>query len=496
MSSRTQAVTFQRASRWEKVKEFLFRSNAPRQTVVKNTLWLFASQVVSRSLRAAIFVYAARVLGAGQYGVFSLAQSIAGLLMLFSDLGVNPVISREVAKGVDQRSRWIATGFFLKMFVLTLSLVATGLFSLYFDKRMNTGILLAVISFVFFLDGIREFWIAVVRALEKMQWEALVSFLANSVTVVAGLVLLKFWKTPLHLALAYLLGSVVGVLAILFAIRSDLRGLVHNVDWSLSRHTLQVAWPFVVWAMLGSLLVYTDSIMLGGLKDARTVGFYNAGSKLVLFLLALPELLTASVFPTFARRAVNGNFLSPFVTSFRVTVLVALPLVLGGVILGKSIIYALYGDAYRQSVPVFQILLLLLLFHFPGVVVGSAVFAYNRHFEILRYVAISAFANVLLNWFLIPQYGAVGSAVATVLSRSVAVVGAVTILIRIQPFPIFTALWRPLSAAVVMGTGLGIASYVQLNLWLSLFLGASIYLLTLYALREPLLGDVYSTLSA
>ncbi len=477
-----------------RVREFASQTSTTKQSVVKNTLWLFSGQLAGRSLKAAMMIYAARVLGAANYGVFTLAQSIAALFMLFSDVGVNPVIAREVARDPRGRSRWITTGLVLKLGLLVLSLAVTILFGHGVTTIPGVKVLLPLLALVFVLDGIRDFGFSVIRALEEMRWEALVVFLGNAVTLVAGLTLLGVWKTPLHLSLAFLLGSAVGALTILFPLRHYLHTLVRHLDFSSAHMILVTAWPFVIWAILGSLLIYTDSIMLGLLKDASTVGLYNAASRPIQLFFALPELLAATVFPTLARRAQSGDFLTPVTKSLAGVMLVALPLTFGGIILGRPIIAALYGSTFQESGPVFQILLLLVLLQFPAAIIGNAIFAHNRHFEMIRYVALAAVTNVALNWLLIPGYGAVGSAIATVASRTIALAGAYGIFRRIQPLPIPHILWRGMSATLIMVGGVWTSSSAGVNLWFSVVLGVVLYFFALFLLREPLLYEVYSVL--
>ncbi len=477
-----------------RVRAFVSQTSTTRHSVIKNTLWLFSGQLAGRSLKAAIMVYAARVLGAANYGIFTLAQSIAALFMLFSDVGVNPVIFREVARDPRGRSRWIITGLVLKLGLLAGSLAVTVLFGHWMTKSPGVKILLPLFAFVFVLDGIRDFGFSVIRAMEEMRLEAFVMLLANAVTLVAGLTLLNFWKDPLHLSLAFLLGSAVGALVILFLIRNYLYAFKRNLDLSSAHMILVTAWPFVIWAILSSLLIYADSILLGLLRDARVVGLYNAASRPIQLFFALPELVAATVFPTFARRAQTGDFLTPATESLSAVMLVALPLTFGGIVLGNPIIAALYGSSFQESAPVFRILLLLVLLQFPATIVGNAIFARNRHFEMIRYVALAAVTNVILNWFLIPGYGAVGSAIAIVASRAIALAGAFVILRRIQPLTISHVLWRGTSATLIMVVGIWTSSSAGMNLWFSVVLGIILYLSALHLLREPLLHEVYSLL--
>ncbi|PIR04599.1 MAG: hypothetical protein COV57_03580, partial [Candidatus Liptonbacteria bacterium CG11_big_fil_rev_8_21_14_0_20_35_14] len=76
------------------LKNLLFNNTSDKQTIIKNTLWLSIGQVIGRLVRVLIIIYAARILGAESYGAFSYALSIAALLSILADLGINGTIVR------------------------------------------------------------------------------------------------------------------------------------------------------------------------------------------------------------------------------------------------------------------------------------------------------------------------------------------------------------------------------------------------------------------
>ena len=88
----------------KKIKLFLFKNTSTSQTIVKNTFWLSIGQFGSRFLKAAIFIYAARTLGASGYGVFAYVLGSIGLILALSDIGINSMLTREAAKGEEKLS--------------------------------------------------------------------------------------------------------------------------------------------------------------------------------------------------------------------------------------------------------------------------------------------------------------------------------------------------------------------------------------------------------
>ena len=105
-----------------KLKRFLFHNQNTAQTIAKNTFWLSFGEITGRFLRVAIIFYAARVLGVAGYGTFSYMTNLAGLVTIFSDVGLSGVLIREVAKDKEKRMALFSTSLVLKMALLLLSL--------------------------------------------------------------------------------------------------------------------------------------------------------------------------------------------------------------------------------------------------------------------------------------------------------------------------------------------------------------------------------------
>ena len=100
----------------KRLKSLLFENKGLRQTITKNVFWLSISQFGSRLIRAVIIIYAARALGTAEYGVFSYLLGLAGFFTIFGDIGINQIITREMAKKPERQSIYFSTAFWMKFF--------------------------------------------------------------------------------------------------------------------------------------------------------------------------------------------------------------------------------------------------------------------------------------------------------------------------------------------------------------------------------------------
>ena len=172
----------------------LFSNTGVTQTIAKNTFWLFFGQIASRLLRAAIVIYAARILGAASWGAFSYALGIATFLTTFSDIGINALITKESSRNPQLKDQYLSTAFFIKIGLVIILVVGLIIYFPKLVKIEEAAAIMPILIFVFAFDTLRDLGSAISRALEKMQIEAGIQIFTNLAIVVLGFILLKFSK--------------------------------------------------------------------------------------------------------------------------------------------------------------------------------------------------------------------------------------------------------------------------------------------------------------
>ena len=86
----------------EKLKNFLFNNLSPKQTILKNTFWLYFSEIISKGFRLLVFIYIIRVLGPKNFGVFEYLLSFVGIFFLFADFGILTIFIRDYQQQQDK----------------------------------------------------------------------------------------------------------------------------------------------------------------------------------------------------------------------------------------------------------------------------------------------------------------------------------------------------------------------------------------------------------
>ncbi len=476
-----------------RIKSFLFRNSSTKQTVAKNTVWLTISNFGGRLIKAVVIIYAARVMGAADYGVFSYALTLAGFFTLLIDPGLNAVIMRDASKSDDERRIEIfSTTAFIKLVLLVVGVFFVVFVAPFFSTLPGAQILLPIVAFIIVFDNLRDYLFCFIRIREKMELEAGIYLAMNIAIVILGFIALHVHPTPLNFGLSYVAGLSLGFLAALWTARGYLPTIFSKFKKSIIRPLLESAWPFAVTGALGILLTNTDILIISWMRTAIDVGIYSAGIRIVQVFYLIPTVVQYATLPLLARLANkdNGKFRTVFERTIGTMFLLSIPLAIGGVVVGTQVMSAVFGSSYASGGLAFKILMLTMLVDFPATVIANAVFIYNRQKSLIVTSAIAGVMNIVFDLILIPPFGMAGSAIATLIAQGASNWYLWSTLKKINYFEVLPRLGKAAAAGVIMGLATALLVATGLNIFVTILIGALVYALLLYFLREPLFLEI------
>lgn len=483
----------------KKVKAFFFTNITNRQTFTKNAFWLAVGNIGGRLIRAAIIVYAARVLGAGAWGVFSYGITLVAFLAAFVDIGIDSILTRERAKSKENPLRQkeiLSTSFFIKAALLAAAVIAVIFAAPRIGSLPEVKPLLPMMAIILVFDVLRNFGFSVIRSKEKMEFEAMLFIFTNVAIVAFGLVSLSFAPNVASFTLAYALGTGAGLIATSYALKDELAGVLSHFSKPLVKEILSSVWPFAISGVLGLLMLNTDVLIIGWFRSAEDVGLYSAAVRIVQLLYIFAGVAAQSSLPIFSRfhKEDSGRVKASLERILKFSFSFSLPVALGGAVAGPALVGFLFGDQYAGAGRSFQILLLTLAFNFVAVILSNVVFVYNKQKVLIIYMAIGGILNVAFDLFLIPKFGIEGSAVATLLSQIFADAYLWFIAWRIVRFSPRLKLHKILIASVAASVVLYFFTRNGVSIFLAGPIAAALYLGSLYLLKEPIFKEALAIL--
>jgi O-antigen/teichoic acid export membrane protein len=254
---------------------------------------------------------------------------------------------------------------------------------------------------------------------------------------------------------------------------------------------------FSFWALLtsGGMIIYgnIDTIILGYYTSTSEVGLYRIAMQLASFALFSALALSSILYPKFAswqhdqrREWITGSL----ARALSYSLLLALPVGIGGAITGDRLLFFLYGAPYQEA----GLALTLLLF---AHIIYVFVFLWSMTLNALdmpKSAAIAALTasaiNIPLNIIFIPWLGITGAAIALVITVIIhALCAGKYLAAHMHLTPDLRALRSICIATLIMAMTVGMLTIlIPLNHFITLagvvLLGAGIYGITLLRLER------------
>lgn len=476
----------------DRVKDFFFQNQSVKQTIIKNIVWLSGGVTVSRALRALMLIYAARVLGPVGNGIFSYALSLAGVFTFFSDIGLSALLTRELVKRSGDRD-YLATSLILKVGLVGLTTLFIGFISPFFTSIPEVKPLMIIMAGLVAFDSIRGFLFSISRSENRMQFESAFEIITEILITGAGLFVLFNFPTVSNFALGYVLASGAALLCLVVAMRKYFSDIFTRFKKELVVTILYSAWPFAIIGVFGIFMTNIDSVILGFFRGAADVGLLAAAQKPVTMLYVIPGFLYATLFPFFSQfvRDKEKDKLTILVRkSVIISIGLALPIVLGGLLVATALMNVVFGPEYRGAVGAFKILLLTLVPIFPGMILSSTLLAEDKRGVFIKSSLAGAAVNVVLDIILIFYYGLIGSAIASLFAHLTVNTIFLRELAKNHDLNIWHDMRKIFLALLVMLVCVYIMVSLSLPLLLIIPLAAVIYFGLLFLLKEKIIKEI------
>jgi O-antigen/teichoic acid export membrane protein len=458
------------------------------QKITKNVSVVFISQIVSYLLGFFTIIYTARYLGANGFGIISLALSLSAIFGVIVDMGLNTLMTREIARNKSLSDKYISNASVIKVILafLTFGLLALAVNIINYSPLISDIIYIITLSVI--ITSFSGILTSFFQAHEKMEYIS-VSNILSSVILLSGTIIgIYYGFTITYFALIYVITSLVVFIYNIIIYLLKFSRVKFEIDFSFWKPTLKEAWPFGIIFLSGMLYTYVDSIMLSILKGVEAVGWYSAAYRFMYIALLLPNAVNMAIFPVMSRLYANSSkndLTMLYERYFKYMIIIGIPVGFATIFLAKDVILFIYGAGYTESIISLQIMVWAIVFTFAGASYVQLLQSINRQLIITKISLVCLVINVILNLILIPFYSYVGASVATVITEVILVNYIIYMTYRlgygISYKIVLNDLFRVLIAAIVMS--LFIWYFINLNFFVLAISGIIIYLLCLYLVK-------------
>ena len=400
-----------------KVSELL---SPTRRIVVTNIAWATSGKLVRVFTDVLVSIFVARYLGPAQYGLMNYVVSFVAIFSIIATFGLDNIEIREMAKPESDKNVVLGTAFSLRLLFALIALSLITLFLIIFKKDSQTTVLIALYSAsVFFtsFNVIRNYFTAIVNNKYVAISEIIRSVVGASVKVA-----LLFLKAPLIYFVAALVFDFILVAGGYITSYNKKAGRMKDwkFDKSFAKYLIYEAFPLLLSG--AAIIIYQriDQVIIKNLLNDESVGYFSVATKFSEFILFIPLIMSQTMSPLlvkdYEKDESTYNTRGQFFMDVIIWTSVACSLLVS--VFSYYLIRYTFGVQYLASVPVLQIM----AFKTVGMALSNSsgqmiIIEGKQTWAVFRNL-IACVICVISNFILIPRFGIIGSAWATLVTVS------------------------------------------------------------------------------
>jgi O-antigen/teichoic acid export membrane protein len=364
--------------------------------------------------------------GTEEYGLYFSLLNLSFLFNIITDLGINNFTTKNIAQYPHIVSRYLGKIFSFRLILFVIYAIITMTIGYLAGYRGNSLYLLSILIFNQLLITLTAYFRSHFGGLHLFKTDALISILDRLLLILicGGLLYTSIWGTSFKIEWFIWIQTICYVITLLiaFILLSAQIGIPKfRFDWVFSLAILRKSYPYALLILLMMIYTRTDSVMLERIhpNGAYEAGVYAKGFRFFDAFFMFAMIFVNLLLPIFSRLIKHDpSKIAPILGTSR-NLLISGSILLAFLCMSNSefILSLLYRSEVQDTVPSFQ----LIMWGFAGMsislIYGTLLTAGGDLRFLNQISAIGIVINIVFNALLIPDYGAAGSAFATLITQ-------------------------------------------------------------------------------
>lgn len=468
-----------------------------RHFLLKSAFWLTLSEVIYNISGYVIHSAVGRILGPEDYGRYGLVITMTTMIIILIGNGIPTAMSKYLSEFFESkpgmvpvikkqalRLQVILIGSITVAFFFSAPLIAKALGDPSLERLFKISTLIipsfAAASFYFYYyTGIHQFLL-----------QSILKTLRSVFRVITIIGLAYYFGVEGSIS-GYFIAPL-GVLAVAYAIDRFKISKKYPKEESLSfdwKRLANYAWPITLFMLFYELFISIDLYLVQGiLKNEYLTGIYNGSltvSRIPYFLFYALTIILLPVISKTTSQNKHDETQSVISQTLRLMLILLFPAVILLSTYSSQVLNIFYGEKFIEGAQAMSVLAVgvgfLTVFYVLSFVMNGA-----GKIMVPMWISFGGLIlNAVLNYFMIKEYGIVGSAIATTIASFIIMV---MMLLRInKDFSVsikFSSLLKIILASVVLLVSTTILPSSKLLFILSSAISILAYFLTLFAMKE------------
>ena len=345
------------------------------------------------------------------------------------------------------------------------------------------------------LSGFYLLFTGVFRSHNKMVYESFDTVIIKILLLIFGIIALYYYRSILIYSEVLFATILIGIIISIIIIRKYFSKFNFSINKEFWIYMLKEIWPYGLSSIIVTVYFTIDQVILGSLKPITQVGYYALARSATGVVTSVIGILIGALFPSLALlyKKDISEFTQLLNNAIKFMCILFIIFVTEMLINSKGFVLSIFGNRYYNSILPLQILSVTTGLIFINALIGNAFGAIDRQKDLLWGLFFSMVINVVLNFILIPYYGAAGAASASIFTELF--IGSYSYIILKKGFEI--KLFKYLKFPVVAGLISMVVMYLlsSLNVYLISIIGLTVYFLVLVIFKDISIEFIKENLS-
>ncbi len=408
-----------------------------------NTSWILIEKLARIVSGLFIGIFVARFLGPAQLGLITDALNVVMVFTLFSSLGMDSIIVRELITRTKDKNTILGTAFRLR--IIGAIIVVIGITSYYYltNNNQNTIIFLLVsLSVIAQSFSVIDFYF---QSAILGKYNAINQVITLVISSAFKLVLL-FLNAPVEYfaSMVLLEASITAINQLIFYKKNGGHLRLWQFSMAEAKRLLKDSYPLIFSGLAMVIFQKTDQFLIKQFLNLDALGNYAAAARISEASYFIPVAICAAIFPGIVNNRNNKELqLKRLTQLYSILLWTGIVICAGGLLLGDIVIPFLYKEKYYLAAPIFKILVLITIPVFFGTAWGMWMFAENKQKYMVFFQVAHLIINLGLNYTLIPTMGVRGAALSILIINYLGLFNMLTFYKPKTTWPLFIKALNP-----------------------------------------------------
>lgn len=407
--------------------------NIFRNKTLNNASWIVGIRVVQSALTLLVTMLTARYLGPSNYGLLGYVQSVVSFAAPIALLGLSNVMVQELVNAPEEEGEIVGTAIVLSAISALMCMGGCIAFCAIVNHDRITTIVCALYSIYLISQSVVliQYWF---QAKLISKYSSIVSLLVYILISAYKIFLLATGKSIYWFAITSALDNLL-ISFFLVIIYVKLGGRKLSFSSRTAQRMFSKSKYYIVTNMMIAVFAQTDRIMLKLMIDDAATGYYSAAAYCAGCVGFVYSAITDSARPTIFESKKQNQVKFERNVSRLYCIVMYLSLVQSVLMTAFApvIVKCMYGQDYLPAIPILRLVVWYITFSEIGVIRNIWVLAEGKQKWLWIINLSGALANVIMNYLLIPIWGAMGAAFASLMTQFFANVVVSYIIKPIRP---------------------------------------------------------------